>query len=237
MSFAQRSYEKELLDRPDIPFADIEQNMRELNTVNTLLGGHKITRRGLMRLLRYADAYFSEPLHIVEIGCGGGDNLRVLQQMLLRKQVPFRLTGIDMKPECIEFARAAFGKAAHVDWVCSDYRDVQWATPPDIIFSSLFCHHFTDEEMVAQLQWLHGHSSVGFFINDLHRHPLAYYSIRMLTRIFSKSYLVKNDAPLSVKRGFKKQEWEALLEKAGIADYTVSWQWAFRYLVIVHNEQ
>jgi hypothetical protein len=43
MSFAIRSYQKELLDGDDIPFADMEVNLKELNTINTLLGGHNIT--------------------------------------------------------------------------------------------------------------------------------------------------------------------------------------------------
>ncbi len=82
------------------------------------------------------------------------------------------------------------------------------------------------------LQWMQQNSSKGFFINDLHRHPLAYYSIKWITKFFSKSYLVKNDAPLSVARGFKKEEWKYILNKAGIKTYTIQWQWAFRYLVI-----
>ena len=80
-----------------------------------------------------------------------------------------------------------------------------------------------------------GNSVLGFFINDLHRHPFAYYSIRILTSLFSKSYLVKNDAPLSVLRGFKKKELSALLDKAGISNYTIQWKWAFRWLVIVRS--
>jgi len=44
--------------------------------------------------------------------------------------------------------------------------------------------------------------------------------------------LVKNDAPLSVKRGFKKNELIALLEKAGFKNYTVQWSWAFRFIII-----
>jgi hypothetical protein len=63
----------------------------------------------------------------------------------------------------------------------------------------------------------------------------AYHSIRILTSLFSKSYLVKNDAPLSVLRGFKKRELTTLLDKAGISKYTIKWRWAFRWLVIVHS--
>jgi hypothetical protein len=54
-----------------------------------------------------------------------------------------------------------------------------------------------------------------------------------LTSLFSKSYLVKNDAPLSVKRGFTSDEWRLLLLKAGIENYTITWCWAFRHLIVV----
>ena len=74
-------------------------------------------------------------------------------------------------------------------------------------------------------------SRIGFFINDLHRHAIAYYAIKILTKLFSKSYLVKNDAPLSVQRGFKRKDWEQLFAKAGIENFQCKWRWAFRWLV------
>ncbi len=45
--------------------------------------------------------------------------------------------------------------------------------------------------------------------------------------------MVKYDAPLSVLRAFKKQELIEILNKAGIRDYAIRWQWAFRWQVIV----
>ena len=74
-------------------------------------------------------------------------------------------------------------------------------------------------------------STIGFFINDLQRNWFAYHSIKIITQIFSSSYLVKNDAPLSVARGFYKNEWIRLLTEAGIKNYAVDWKWAFRYLI------
>ena len=85
------------------------------------------------------------------------------------------------------------------------------------------------------MQWMQRNSNIGFFINDLHRNTLAYYSIRILTRWFSKSYLVKNDAPLSVLRGFKKNEWEAIMQQAGIQHYSIEWKWAFRWLITANS--
>ena len=81
------------------------------------------------------------------------------------------------------------------------------------------------------LRWMALNAAIGWFINDLHRHRLAYYSIRLLTAAFSGSYLVRNDAPLSVLRGFSRSEWSRLLASAGMEDSKVSWEWAFRWLV------
>ncbi len=228
-----RSNKKELLDNDNIPFEDIIVNMYELNLVNTWLGGHSITCKGI----RFFQEKFpqSSSLSIAEIGCGGGDNLMAIQKFLDKQNVKYTLTGIDIKKECIDYA---IQKAtAPVTWICSDYRDVVWPeNKPDIIFTSLFCHHFTNEELVAQLQWLKQNSRLGFFINDLHRHPLAYFSISLITSLFSRSYLVKNDAPLSVKRGFKATEWHQLFQKAGITNYSIKWKWAFRHLICSINE-
>ncbi|MGZ5255480.1 MAG: methyltransferase domain-containing protein, partial [Flavitalea sp.] len=58
------------------------------------------------------------------------------------------------------------------------------------------------------------------------------YAIKIITAIFSKSYLVKNDAPLSVLRGFKKTELISALKQAGINDASIEWKWAFRWLVV-----
>ena len=78
---------------------------------------------------------------------------------------------------------------------------------------------------------------LGFFINDLHRHFLAYHSIRLLTRAFSKSRLVKNDAPISVTRGFSRIDWSNILAAAGLEDYELRWKWAFRWLLTYRKHQ
>jgi ubiquinone/menaquinone biosynthesis C-methylase UbiE len=225
-----RSTQPELLDQTGIPFPDIEQNMRELDFINRYLGGHAISIGGLQQLIQTQNRIYSEPLLIAEIGCGDGNNLMALQRWCVKKNIPVRFIGIDLNPECIAAARLRKG-LSDAEWICSDYAAVQFTEKPDILFSSLFCHHFTDEALAQQLAWLQRNCRIGFFINDLHRHPLAYYSIQWLTRLFSKSYLVKNDAPLSVWRGFKRKEWRHLLERAGIRNFTIQWKWAFRWLI------
>jgi len=237
MNFSVRSYEKELLDRSDIPFADIKLNMRELDFINAKLGGHKITLEGLgavMEKTKNGAKGNRVQLSILEIGCGGGDNLRVIKKYCEKRNIAVQLSGVDINPHCIEFARSRKENKG-IKFISSDYKLIDPVPKPDIIFNSLFCHHFNDEQMMEILMWMKDHSRAGFFINDLHRHPLAYYSIKWLTSMFSKSYLVKNDAPLSVLRGFRRSELELFNARCSISNAQLKWKWAFRWLLIVYN--
>lgn len=231
MNFSKRSYKKELLDEDHIPFVDIKRNMYELNFINEWLGGHKITIDGFKEI-----AGDRKAIVVCEIGCGGGDNLAAIYKWCEQNNITISLIGIDIKEECIEYAKSRLAVSAETTWIVSDYRIAPLPTKPDIIFSSLFCHHFTNEELVLQLRWMKENARIGFFINDLQRHWLAYYSIKVLTQIFSSSYLVKNDAPLSVRRGFTKYELNLLSKQSNITPANITLKWAFRYLLIYRNE-
>ena len=231
--FTHRSPEKELLDGVNLPFEDIRLNMQELDVINSTLGGHRITLAGIRALLP-EKVPTTSPWHICEIGCGGGDNLRVVRQYLERKGIPAVYTGIDLNPHCTAFAECR-DENAGITFLCADYQHATFASPPDIIFSSLFCHHFDDKKLQEQWLWMKENARLGFFINDLHRHPLAYYAIRYLTRWFSRSYLVKHDAPLSVLRGFRRAELLALQQALPPANISLHWQWAFRWLMIYRH--
>lgn len=226
----ERIYQKELLDDLTVPFEEIQLNMRELDLINRWLGGHKITVEGIRKLLPKITV--SHNL-VLEIGCGGGDNLKAVKQSKALTGEGIRYMGVDINPACITYARSVFPQA---EYLVSDYRLMEIPVPPAIIFSSLFCHHFSNEELVGQLRWMYENSQYGFVINDLHRHPLAYWSIRLLTSLFSQSRLVRHDAPLSVRRGFKRKDWLYLFHQAGITEVEIHWRWAFRWLIIVKKK-
>lgn len=215
----------ELLDGNDIPFADISRNMDELAFINRHLGGHRITISGIKQLMSKSDGL----IHIAEVGCGGGDNLKAIQKWAERNNVNVRLTGVDINENCIRHARAT---QSGIHFIHSDYRHVTFPVKPDILFASLFAHHLADDDLVDLIKWMHLHSTRGFVVNDLHRHPLAYYSIRVLTSVFSRSYLVKHDAPISVLRGFSQSEWRRYFQKAGVPLTICQWHWAFRWLIV-----
>lgn len=232
MFLRNRSQQKELLDDDHIPFEDIKQNMRELNFINTWLGGHSITITGLKKVLS-AQNNTGKTYTVCEIGCGGGDNLFAIDRWAKRNGYTVYLVGIDKKRECIDYARKKINTERY-QWINSSYEKADLTQiKPDIVFSSLFCHHFTNEELIFMMQWMKENSTLGFFINDLHRHFLAFFSIKVLTKLFSKSYLVKHDAPLSVTRGFTKKDWQIIMQQSGIMNCSIKWKWAFRWLITV----
>jgi 2-polyprenyl-3-methyl-5-hydroxy-6-metoxy-1,4-benzoquinol methylase len=215
------------MDQDDIPAEDLFQNYRELNTINKWLGGYRITLHGLSTLVSKNNRTYS----ILDVGCGGGDMLNEISKWGKRKGLRLKLTGVDLSESAIRYSRGNFQQA---DWIQQNVFDhLRSGVQYDVITSTLFMHHFTGDKIAELLRLMLRSATIGILINDLQRHPLAYHSIRWLTYFFSKSYLVKHDAPMSVLRGFKKEEWLAIFEGAGISSFEIQWQWAFRYLISI----
>lgn len=227
--FRSRSRKKELLDQAEIPPADLYQNLRELDFINHWLGGYQISFSAFKKVLKKDQSYT-----ICDIGCGGGDTLKRLSSWGKKNNFQLDLHGIDLKQVCIEYAENNL-KNEDVNFIRDDYRNVfNHLGKVDVIHACLFCHHLSGEQLVGLVRFCRDHGCT-LVINDLERHPIAYYAIKLLTGLFSKSYLVKNDAPLSVLRGFKKPEWIEILDKAGANNYSVKNKWAFRHEVIVYT--
>lgn len=231
--FKNRSSKKELLDADNIPENLLFQNLRELEFINKYLGGHRISRIGIKKLITQK----KKIKHIADIGCGGGDSLIALAEMVRRENLNYSFTGLDLKKECIDYTISHCNKYPEISAGQMDFRDAFQSIPKiDLVHASLFCHHFSEEELIGFIKLCSMHHAI-FLINDLERNPIAYFSIKLLTMIFSKSPLVKNDAPLSVLRGFKKIEWQKIIESAGIKNYSIQNYWAFRHLVIIYPNE
>ena len=231
--FKQRSYQKELLDETDIPKDLLNQNLKELEFINKYLGGHAISVKGLKKIATDKSKIYT----IMDVGCGGGDSLKAIANWSKKEGYNINLNGVDLKEDCITYAKNNCSNYDSINFSCEDFRNAfSEQIPINIVHASLFCHHFTETEIIDFIKLCSKNKAI-FVINDLERNLIAYYSIKLLTKLFSKSPLVKNDAPLSVLRGFKKTEWISILQKSGIENYTVKNRWAFRHLVIVYPNE
>ena len=209
----------------------LRQNLDELETINTWLGGYQPVLNALARLRsRFPNG---QPLRVADLGSGGGDTLRHVARWGHKNGVALELTGIDANQFMLDYATAKSQEYPEISFQQFDIFSPEFqAKPYDVLTCSLFCHHFTDEELVTLLRQWQQQARVAVVINDLHRHWLAYYSIQWLTRLLGGSYLVRHDAPLSVARAFRREDWMKLLAQAGIEKYELRWLWAFRWQVI-----
>lgn len=229
-SFAQRSNQKELIDDLDCDGEELRQALRELKTINRLLGGNRVTTNGIQELLKYPPR---KEVTVADVGCGGGDMIRAIYDWTRKKKINAKLIGLDANPNTIAMAAQNLADLPDIRLETADVFEMAFQQDKvDIITCTLFTHHFSDEELVEMFRSFKKKARRGMVINDLHRHPLAFYSIKVLTRLFSKSRLVINDAPISVRRGFRKGELAEILEKAGWVDFRITWHWAFRWQVV-----
>jgi len=233
--FSKRSTQKEIMDDLDCSGPVLEQTLQELKTINFWLGGNQVTTLGLAQLIRENPSHHHE---ITDIGCGGGDMIRVMREWARKQKIPSKFIGIDANENTIDFARLRQSDLSEVKWKVQNVFDPEFRTEKtDLITCTLFTHHLTDSELVEILKAMKEKARIGIVINDLHRHPVAYYSIKWLTKFFSKSPMVQNDAPLSVLRSFSRSDWNTILGQSGISTYKIRWFWAFRWQICIRNNK
>ena len=229
VSFKYRSDQSELMDVPDIPAKLLHKNLGELDTMNRNTGGHAISLEGIKRLVTDRQKLY----HIVDLGCGSGDVLRYIARWARKYQFKVRLTGVDLNSDAIQYLEEYSLGYPEITGITGDYKYyLKTCSDVDVVHCSLFCHHLNDNELHDLFISLKSCASIGFVINDLHRNPVAYYGVWLITRMLNGSDLAKHDGPVSVIRAFKRGELEKLLHHAGLNDFSIDWKWAFRYLVV-----
>lgn len=229
--FSRRSEDLEIMDNLACEGEVVAQTLRELETINALLGGNAVTIDAIARVAGNIER--SRKLEICDLGCGSGDMLRLIHGWATRKGKDVKLTGIDANPFIVEFAKDRT-KGLPINYQAVDIFSQDFQSQKfDIVIGTLFYHHFSSDALAAFFARLKTQTKHAIVINDIHRHWLAYYSIRWLTKLFSRSSMVKFDAPLSVLRAFSKQDLKEILKDAGISHYEIRWKWAFRWQVII----
>lgn len=230
-----RSQESELMDDLDCKGEVVDQTLRELDVINRWLGGNHVTIDGVAKLVEEKDK--ATPITIADLGCGGGEMVRLLAAWSRREQRKLRLVGIDANPTIIRFAEAAGRQDPDIIFKVMNVMSNEYKIEKyDIVVATLFMHHFTTEQLVELFRTMKRQTTVGFVINDIHRHFISYYAIRFLTHMFSRSAMVKYDAPLSVRRAFTRRELEDILRLSGIDNFALSWKWAFRWQLVVNTQ-
>src|SRR5688572_24171863 len=95
--FSTRSNAIEVMDDLTCSGEVMNQTLVELEIINKWLGGNAVTLNGLHALL-YSTASKSETLIVADLGCGGGDMLKLLAAHFRKKDLNAAFVGIDANP-------------------------------------------------------------------------------------------------------------------------------------------
>ena len=206
-----RSEAIELMDDFSVGGELLRDTLDKLDNINKWLGGNRVTLNGIKKIL---NEYPKEkPISILDLGCGSGDMLRHVAIFGQKEGYKFKLIGIDANAEAIKYAKelsVGFKEIIflEMDIFSDEFKELEY----DLVLTTLFLHHFKEDQLVGLLQQGLDKSSVGIVVNDLHRHFLAYYLFKLLGLVI-KNDMVKHDGLTSILRGFKRSDLEDLSKR------------------------
>lgn len=222
---AERRHADELMDAPDLPADTYAAVVNDLARVNTVTLAARPTLAFLARTTRPGRRY-----RLLDVGFGDGDMLRRIERWGARRNVAFDLVGVDLNPRSEAAARAHTPADSAIRFMTGDYADLggrEW----DFVISSLVAHHMTHTELIAFLRFMTATARIGWLVNDLHRHTVAYAAWPMLARAFGWHSIVRHDGHVSIARSFRAAEWHHLLAEAQVSDAVVARAFPFRLCV------
>jgi 2-polyprenyl-3-methyl-5-hydroxy-6-metoxy-1,4-benzoquinol methylase len=100
----------------------------------------------------------------------------------------------------------------------------------DVVYCSLFLHHFGHEDAVRLLEGMMSTAERMILIDDLLRSHFGYLLSLVGTKLLSRSRIVHIDGPLSVRAAFNCEEVRALTREAGMAPMRITTGWPARFL-------
>lgn len=217
--FAARATTPERMDAEAIGFDEFAHCLRDLERLNDWSLAGRPTLSWLRRIVP-AD----RPVSMVDVGSGGGGMLRRIDRWARQSGRRIDMIGIDRNPLAARIAAGCTPADAPIRYETGDALALG-ARSVDLIVSSLFAHHLTDDELAAFLRWMDRTARIGWFVNDLHRQFVPYWFLRGLGRVAPLDPMVAHDGPVSVTRAFVRADWDRLIAQAGLDRRAVEVRW------------
>jgi ubiquinone/menaquinone biosynthesis C-methylase UbiE len=193
----------EILDG-EIPSGEAEASLSDIEWVHRNLGGRVILRRRLLPLLETLAGPGRRPLSLLDLGCGSGHVGRDLVEAYARRGGRLTVLGCDFK---LAHARLApRGGSVAGDALRLPLRDAS----ADVVFSTLFLHHFSSEECRRVLQESRRVARRAVIAFDLSRHRAAWALISVVGTLAFRTRISTLDGQASVLQAWTPSEISAL---------------------------
>lgn len=222
-----RIHTSEELDNLELEGKLLTRTLDGLSKINYWLGNSKHTLEVIKNHLKSG-----EIRTIVDLGCGGGDNLIRIAKWLNSQNKQLNLIGIDGNQNSLDYAKEK--SDFDIEFIQADILDPDFELPEcDLFISSHFIYHFEDKELVSFLKRSHSKVKKAMIFSELRRSLIATVLFYPLSIFFSK--MVRNDGIKAIRRSFTRREMKELIAKAGFKNYTIKNRLIFRLLAVIES--
>jgi 2-polyprenyl-3-methyl-5-hydroxy-6-metoxy-1,4-benzoquinol methylase len=229
-----RQREPEIMDDPTLDPHEHERALRGLSRLNACSGSVWALWQPIRRL---AATLGRDELRILDVATGSADNPIALWELGQRAGINLRIDGCDISDKAVEMSQKAAKKAgAPSQFFKLNALNERLPAGYDIVMSSLFAHHLSEEEAVMLLTKMKESSRYMVVLNDLVRSFPSLVMVFMATQMLSRSPVVHFDGPASVRAAFTPEELKKLSARAGMSDAAIYEQFPCRMMLVWKRE-
>lgn len=210
----------EFLDLPSDRYAreELEGSLADIRVINRYLGDQRALIKHLAGLAAGASSFT-----LLDIATGSADLPVAVARWARGAGIAASVTGVDINEQTVAIAREHAARYPEIEVRVADGLNLPFAARSfDFVVCSKTAHHLDHDSCVRLMQEMLRVARRGFLVMDLRRSWIAYFLIRMLTMLFTRNRLTRNDGPLSVLRSFTPGELASLATRAGASRFTVT---------------
>ncbi len=224
----------ELLDRADLPEADIRANLADLRRINRCLGGARVVRDFLRAELRRT---MLREATLLDVATGSADIPQAIIAWCQRRGVQLRVAAVDRRLSHITMFLSNRGHGTAILPVAADAFRLPFADASFTwVTASLLLHQFDEEESVQILRELYRVAQRTVLINDLERDWVPFVFVKLTWPIFARCHVSRYDSAVSIRQAFEPRELSDLARRAGFRRFTVRRHFPYRLSLRIEKD-
>jgi SAM-dependent methyltransferase len=145
------------------------------------------------------------------------------------------LDAVDAQRSTLEIARQRSTAFPNIQFHEGDIRTFGAGKKWDFVLCSLALHHFSEDDAVRVLRHAASLASRHTLVADLRRCAAGTLGVDLLTALWMREPMTRNDARMSVRRAFSFSEFAELARKAGWRNFRHARKFCFRQAIWMHS--